>query len=176
MSSGFWFGDERSYPEPAFYSYTAPEPDEMQRQPLEPAAARWTESNRSHLALLPYDDVRTTPDAPAEILRFCDTAYAAGARLAGWNTDRLCPGGVTDPQAPAQHIPGPEREPRRISRRWARLRSADADPNTRQGRSSPWPSAVNAGSEASTRAKPTGRTSTGHRRRDAALLGPAIRG
>ncbi|WP_405499929.1 DUF5996 family protein [Streptomyces anulatus] len=58
----------------------------------EAAAARWTESNGSHLALLPYDDVRTAPDAPAEILQFYDTAYAAGARLAGWNTDRLCPG------------------------------------------------------------------------------------
>ncbi|MFD4792356.1 hypothetical protein KZO11_32005 [Streptomyces anulatus] len=107
ISSGFWFGDERSYPEPAFYSYTAPEPGDMQRQPLEPAAARWTESNGSHLALLPYDDVRTTPDAPAEILRFYDSAYAAGARLAGWNTDRLCPGGVTDPQAPVTAHPRP---------------------------------------------------------------------
>ncbi|MFE9011648.1 DUF5996 family protein [Streptomyces cyaneofuscatus] len=101
ISSGFWFGDERSYPEPAFYSYTAPEPDGLQRQPLEPAAARWTESNGSHLALLPYDEVRTQPDASAEILRFYDSAYAAGARLAGWEPDRLCPGGVTDPQAPA---------------------------------------------------------------------------
>ncbi|MFH9370544.1 DUF5996 family protein [Streptomyces anulatus] len=42
--------------------------------------------------MLPYDDVRTAPDTPAEILQFYDTAYAAGARLAGWNTDRLCPG------------------------------------------------------------------------------------
>lgn len=99
ISSGFWFGDERSYPEPAFYSYTAPEPGGLQLQPLEPAAARWTETNGSHLALLPYDDVRTQPGASAEILRFYDSAYAAGARLAGWDTDRLCPGGVTDPQA-----------------------------------------------------------------------------
>ncbi|WST90474.1 DUF5996 family protein [Streptomyces anulatus] len=74
------------------------------------AAARWTESNGSHLALLPYDDVRTTPDAPAEILQFCDTAYAAGARLAGWNTDRLCPGGSDRPPgtghstSPAQNV------------------------------------------------------------------------
>lgn len=101
ISSGFWFGDERSYPEPAFYSYTAPEPDGLQRQPLEPAAARWTESNGSHLALLPCDEVRTQPDASAEILRFSDSAYAAGARLAGWEPDRLYPGGVTDPQASA---------------------------------------------------------------------------
>ncbi|MET8342352.1 DUF5996 family protein [Streptomyces microflavus] len=101
ISSGFWFGDERSYPEPAFYSYTAPEPGGLQLQPLEPAAARWTESNGSHLALLPYDEVRTEPDASAAILRFYDSAYAAGARLADWETDRLCPGGVTDPQASA---------------------------------------------------------------------------
>lgn len=101
ISSGFWFGDERSYPEPAFYSYTAPEPGGLQLQPLEPAAARWTETNGSHLALLPYDEVRTEPDASAAILRFYDSAYAAGARLADWETDRLCPGGVTDPQASA---------------------------------------------------------------------------
>ncbi|CAM5681644.1 hypothetical protein SCYAM73S_00398 [Streptomyces cyaneofuscatus] len=101
ISSGFRFGDERSYPEPAFYSYTAPEPDGLQRQPMEPAAARWTESNGSHLALLPSDEVRTQPDASAETLRFPDSAYAAGARLAGWEPDRLCPGGVTDPQASA---------------------------------------------------------------------------
>ncbi|WUX27577.1 DUF5996 family protein [Streptomyces anulatus] len=82
----------------------------MQRQPLEPAAARWTENNGSDLALLPYDDVRTAPDAPAEILQFCDTAYVAGARLAGWNTDRLCPGGSDRPPgtghstSPAQNV------------------------------------------------------------------------
>ncbi|MFF2728875.1 DUF5996 family protein [Streptomyces sp. NPDC058008] len=99
ISSGFWFGDERSYPEPAFYSYTAPEPEGLERQPLEPEAARWTESNGSHLALLPYDDVRTSPDARAEILRFYDSAFAAGARLAGWPPDQLCQDGVTDPQS-----------------------------------------------------------------------------
>ncbi|MGW9448553.1 DUF5996 family protein [Streptomyces sp. NPDC055632] len=98
ISSGFWFGDDRSYPEPAFYSYTAPEPDGLARQPLEPATAQWTQNNGSHLALLPYDDVRTAPDARAEILRFYDSAFVAGARLAGWPADRLCPGGVTDPQ------------------------------------------------------------------------------
>ncbi|MFE8937940.1 MULTISPECIES: DUF5996 family protein [unclassified Streptomyces] len=98
ISSGFWFGDERSYPEPAFYSYTAPEPEGLAQRLLEPAAARWMPNNGSHLALLPYDDVRTAPDARAEILRFYDSAYAAGAHLAGWPTDRLCPDGVTDPQ------------------------------------------------------------------------------
>ncbi|MFD4793952.1 DUF5996 family protein [Streptomyces anulatus] len=107
ISSGFWFGDERSYPEPAFYSYTAPEPDEMQRQPLGSGGRAVDDSNGSHLALLPYDDVRTAPDAPAEILQFYDTAYAVGARLAGWNTDRLCPGGVTDPQALVTAHPRP---------------------------------------------------------------------
>ena len=32
------------------------------------------------------------------VLAFYESAYQAGARLAGWNTARLtCPGGVTDP-------------------------------------------------------------------------------
>ncbi|MEU1368294.1 DUF5996 family protein [Streptomyces sp. NPDC005803] len=98
ISSGFWFGDERSYPEPAFYSYTAPEPDGLERQPLDPPAARWTESNGAHIALLPYDDVRATTDPRAEILSFYHSAYAAGARLACWPADQLCRNGVTDPQ------------------------------------------------------------------------------
>ncbi|MEV5260572.1 DUF5996 family protein [Streptomyces anulatus] len=82
----------------------------MQRQPLGSGGRAVDESNGSHLALLPYVDVRTTPDAPAEILQFCDTAYAAGARLAGWNTDRLCPGGSDRPPgtghstSPAQNV------------------------------------------------------------------------
>jgi len=83
------------------------EHDGLERQPLEPAAARWTGSNGSHLALLPYDEVRTQPDASAGILRLYGSAYAAGARLAVWDTDRLCPGGVTDPQASAMADPRP---------------------------------------------------------------------
>lgn len=98
ISFGFWFGDD-SFPEPAFYSYTAPEPTGLSEEPLQPPAARWIERNGSHLALLRYDDARTLPKPRAAVLDFYESAYQAGGRHAGWDIARLaCPGGVTDSQ------------------------------------------------------------------------------
>lgn len=97
ISFGFWFGDD-TFPEPAFYAYTAPEPAGLADAPLEPAAARWVPRGSSHLAVLRYDDVRTESDRRAAVLAFYESAYLAGARRAGWDVDGLaCPGGVTDP-------------------------------------------------------------------------------
>ncbi|MGH3670410.1 MAG: DUF5996 family protein, partial [Pseudonocardiaceae bacterium] len=99
ISAGFWFGDQ-NFPAPAFYSYTAPEPAGLADVPLLPAAARWVPQGDSHLAVLPYDDARELTDPRAAVLEFYESAYQAGARLAGWDTDRqACPGGVTDPAA-----------------------------------------------------------------------------
>ncbi|WP_336216280.1 DUF5996 family protein [Nonomuraea sp. LPB2021202275-12-8] len=98
ISFGFWFGDA-AFPEPAFYAYTAPEPEGLDSEPLEPGAARWIKQRGSHLAVLPYADVRSAPDPRAAVLAFFDSAYQAGARRAGWDIARFaCPGGVTDPQ------------------------------------------------------------------------------
>lgn len=97
ISSGFWFGDD-NFPAPAFYSYTAPEPAGLADEPLQPPAARWVVQRGSHLAVLPYDDVRGQPDPKAMALQFYESAYQAGARRAGWDAVRhACPGGVTDP-------------------------------------------------------------------------------
>ncbi|MDT0308670.1 DUF5996 family protein [Streptomyces sp. DSM 44917] len=96
ISSGFWFGDDET-PEPAFYAYTAPEPDGLANRPLAPDAARWLERGGSHLALLPYEAVRAEPDPGAAIQAFYDSSYRAGAELAGWPPERECPDGVTDP-------------------------------------------------------------------------------
>jgi hypothetical protein len=98
ISFGFWFGDD-SFPEPAFYSYTAPETEGLAREPLEPKAAEWTARNGGHLAVLRYDDARSEADPRAAVLAFYESAYQAGARHAGWDIARLaCPGGITDPQ------------------------------------------------------------------------------
>jgi hypothetical protein len=102
ISFGFWFGDP-SFPEPAFYSYTAPEPDGLADEPLEPDSATWSERNNSHLAVLRYDDVRSLPDPRGTVLDFYESAYRAGARRAGWDLVRnASPHGATDPyvQAP----------------------------------------------------------------------------
>jgi hypothetical protein len=97
ISSGFWFGDAESG-NPAFYSYTAPEPGGLAGQPLRPEEASWLESGSGHLAVLPYDAARADADPVAAVLDFFESAYQAGARLAGWDVAHLaCAGGITDP-------------------------------------------------------------------------------
>jgi uncharacterized protein DUF5996 len=104
-SFGFWFGDDR-FGEPAFYVYAAPEPGALADQRLQPAAAWWAPRETSHLAVLRYDDASTTRDPAATVLEFYESAYQAGARLAGWDIGRLaCPGGITDPQL-RRHLNG----------------------------------------------------------------------
>ena len=96
VSSGFWFGDP-TFPEPAFYSYTAPEPAGLADAAL-PAPARWVERGSSHLAVLRYDDARAAADPKAAVLDFLEAAYRAGADRAGWDVARLaCVDGATDP-------------------------------------------------------------------------------
>jgi Family of unknown function (DUF5996) len=80
VSFGFWAGD-RNVREPAYYSYTAPEPPGLRERPLRPPAARWTET----LALLPYEAVRAADDPRAALLEFLESAYEAGAEAAGWD-------------------------------------------------------------------------------------------
>ena len=88
VSSGFWFGDQ-TFPEPAFYSYTSPEPEGLAEEPLLPAQGRWVTRGASHLAVLPYEVVRTSPDPRATVLTFLESAYAAGASRAGWDVEAL---------------------------------------------------------------------------------------
>jgi len=89
IAFGFWPGDDRRTPYPAFYSYTAPEPANLAAQPLGPAAAEWQDTGNGSLAVLPYDDVRTAADPRAVLLDFFEHAYLAGARLADWDVDGL---------------------------------------------------------------------------------------
>ena len=97
ISFGFWFGDD-TFPEPAFYSYTAPEPDGLTGERLRPQTAEWIAPTGSHLAVLRYDDARAEPDPRGAVLAFYESAYQAGARHAGWDIAGLAsPGGITDP-------------------------------------------------------------------------------
>jgi Family of unknown function (DUF5996) len=88
IAFGFWAGDEQS-PEPSFYSYTSPEPNDLHARTLEPGEARWTQRGAGSLALLPYDAVRTAPDPRAKLLTFLDSTYEAGAHAAGWPIKEL---------------------------------------------------------------------------------------
>ncbi len=94
ISFGFWAGD-RKYPFPAYYSYTAPEPPELAQQTLRPQSAGWQAQANGSLALVRYDDVRSSADPRAALLDFLQSAFEAGASLAGWDlagtATRWCP-------------------------------------------------------------------------------------
>jgi hypothetical protein len=82
ISFGFWPGDD-NLGDAAYYSYTAPEPADLRSQPL--TAGEWTEFGTGSLAVLPYETVRTARSPRTTLLAFCQSAYEAGARLAGWD-------------------------------------------------------------------------------------------
>jgi hypothetical protein len=88
ISFGFWFGDD-NVPAPAFYSYTAPEPKGLEDEPLVPTSASWQEARGSHMALLMYDEVRTAENPRPVVLEFLESAYQAGAKRAGWDTEQF---------------------------------------------------------------------------------------
>jgi hypothetical protein len=82
ISFGFWAGDD-NLREPAFYSYTAPEPAGLRDQPL--AGGEWIDFGTGSLAVLPYETVRRSERPKQALLGFLQSAYEAGARAAGWD-------------------------------------------------------------------------------------------
>jgi hypothetical protein len=92
IAFGWWPGDDRRTPFPAFYSYTAPEPDGLRDRPLAPAAAEWQDTGSGSLAVLPYDHVRAAADPAAALVLFYERAYRAGAEAAGWDVAALARG------------------------------------------------------------------------------------
>jgi hypothetical protein len=52
--------------------------------------ARWAQPyGSSHFAFLACEEVRTSPNPRATLLDFLESAYQAGATLAGWDRDAL---------------------------------------------------------------------------------------
>jgi hypothetical protein len=86
ISFGFWPGDA-SVREPAFYSYTAPEPEGLTEHPLSPGAASWLPEGGT--ALLPYEEARNSSSPTRTLLGFMESAYRAGAKSAGWDIEAL---------------------------------------------------------------------------------------
>ena len=85
ISAGFWPGSADVAA--AFYSYTAPQPPGLERQPIRPAAAAWHTGLSEFL--LPYDAVRRAAAPRAALLDFLQSTYEAGAKLAGWDRAAL---------------------------------------------------------------------------------------
>ncbi len=88
ISFGFWAGDD-NVSAPAFYSYTAPEPENLTEEKLQPETAFWGESGGGHLALLMYDEVRNAENPRETLLEFLESSYQAGAKRAGWEIEKF---------------------------------------------------------------------------------------
>jgi hypothetical protein len=86
VCAGFWPGHAR-FPQAAFFSYTYPKPEGIEQQAIEPPKAGWS-SDLGEFAL-PYEDVRSSASPEEAILRFFESTYAAGARLARWDPSLL---------------------------------------------------------------------------------------
>lgn len=86
ISFGFWAGDE-NVREPAFYSYTYPEPENLSGQALRPKEAFWNTEGGSSMALYMYNDMRKSENPKSALLEFLESAYLAGAGLADWSVE-----------------------------------------------------------------------------------------
>lgn len=93
-SVGFWpgSGDIR---EPAFYSYSSPEPQGFRESRVRPDAAFYNKQLGEFILM--YDDVRRAPSPSAALLEFCQSTYEAAASFANWDRKSL----EKAPQAPA---------------------------------------------------------------------------
>lgn len=83
-SAGFWAGGVTEA-EPFFYSYIYPEPEGYRAAKV--LHGRFDETFGEYV--LPYAEVRAASDPVTTLSEFFDSAYAAGADLAGWDRDAL---------------------------------------------------------------------------------------
>ena len=85
-SAGFWPGGN-GIDYAAYYSYAYPEPEGFRTAPVQPGAAFYSDTLREFL--LPYDEVRRSPDPDATLLAFLQTTYEAAADLGKWDREAL---------------------------------------------------------------------------------------
>lgn len=89
ICGGFWPGDQR-FAEPAFYGYTYPKPDGLEKAAIRPSAAFWHGGIAEFL--LRYEDVRTSASPADTIIEFLTSVYEAGTKFdEGWDPALTAP-------------------------------------------------------------------------------------
>lgn len=86
ISHGFWPGSG-AIQEPAFYAYSAPVPEGLEKEPLSPAAAFYSLEAKEFFLM--YEDVRKAASPDQALLEFMQSTYDAGAKLANWDRAAL---------------------------------------------------------------------------------------
>jgi len=84
ISHGFWPGGG-AVESPLFYSYTAPAPAGLDKEPIHPGSY----SAEMSEFILPYDYIRQAESPDESLLEFMRSTYEAGARLANWDRAAL---------------------------------------------------------------------------------------
>jgi hypothetical protein len=86
ISAGFWpgSGDIRN---PAFYSYTVPEPPGYAEYNVRPDKAYYHSGIREFVLM--YDHIRQADSPKRELLDFLQSTYEAGAILGHWDRTSL---------------------------------------------------------------------------------------
>ena len=78
--SGFWMGDEQTFPDASFFTFMSPEPAGWRDAQI--GRGEWTKIG---LTVLPWEAVRNAREPRALVLTFLQSAYEAAAGLAGWD-------------------------------------------------------------------------------------------
>jgi hypothetical protein len=86
IESGWWSGNE-NYPKAAYYSFTYPEPKEIDKVIIKPSRARWEKTQG--IFILDYDDILTSETPEQDLLDFLDSTYQVGAQLANWDSSLI---------------------------------------------------------------------------------------
>ena len=85
-SCGFWVGNEQ-FPQPVFYSYCYPTPENFGKQRVKPAEAFYSAEMGEFL--LNYDLVQRSTDPEKVLLEFLQSTYEAAATVGKWDREAL---------------------------------------------------------------------------------------
>jgi hypothetical protein len=86
ISHGFWCGGGLIH-EPAFYGYSAPEPEGLKQAKILPPQAYY--HGELNEFILPYEAVRQADEPEKALLDFMQSTYDAAADLGQWKRDEL---------------------------------------------------------------------------------------
>ncbi len=85
-SCGFWPGNDQ-LPQPVFYAYAYPEPEEFRTAQVGPGGAAYSAELREFI--VPYDDVRQSASPDEALLEFLQSSYEAAADFGAWDRSAL---------------------------------------------------------------------------------------
>lgn len=86
ISFGFWPGGS-GIDGPAFYAYSAPSPEGLSEERIEPSPAGWNSTLGEWILM--YDEVRIAKQPRSSLMEFLESTYEAGAKRARWDRAAL---------------------------------------------------------------------------------------